>query len=53
LNGAAAPYRYVELIELKSMEGFRAEVKSQVMQGVAQEFRQFADSPVFIVTESL
>jgi hypothetical protein len=53
LNGAAAPYRYVELIELKSMQGFRAEVKSQVMQGVAQEFRQFADSPVFIVTEPL
>jgi hypothetical protein len=53
LNGTAAPYRYVELIELKSMEGFRAEVKSEVMQGVAREFREFADSPVFIVTESL
>jgi hypothetical protein len=53
LGGAPAPYRYVELIELESLEGFRAEVKSEVMQGVAREFRAYADAPVFIVTESL
>jgi len=28
-------------------------VKSEVMQGVAREFRAFADAPLFIVTGSL
>jgi len=53
LGGAAAPYQYVELIELESLGDFRAEVKSEVMQGVAREFRDYADAPVFIVTQSL
>jgi hypothetical protein len=53
LGGAPAPYQYVELIELQSLEGFRGEVKSEVMQGVAREFRAYADAPLFIVTESL
>jgi len=53
LNGAPAPYQYVELIELKSLENFRGEVKSDVMQGVAREFRAYADAPLFITTESI
>jgi len=53
LSGAAAPYDYVELIELVSLEGFRAEVKSELMQGVALEFRAYADAPVFIATDSI
>jgi hypothetical protein len=53
LSGAAAPYQYVELIELDSLENFRGEVKSEVMQGVAREFRAYADAPMFMVTESL
>jgi hypothetical protein len=53
LGGAPAPYRYVELIELSSLDGFRAEVKSEAMQAVARSFREFADAPQFIVTESL
>jgi len=53
LNGTAAPYQYVELIELASLDAFRGEVKSEVMQAVAREFRDFADAPSFIVTESI
>ncbi|MGA9026416.1 MAG: hypothetical protein WB440_10200 [Steroidobacteraceae bacterium] len=53
LNRAASPYQYVELIELHSLEDFRSDVKSEVMQGVAREFRAFADAPLFIVTGSL
>jgi hypothetical protein len=53
MNGSIAPYQYVELIELHSLEGLRADTKSDLMQGVAREFRTFADAPQFIVTESL
>jgi hypothetical protein len=53
MNGAASPYEYVELIELHSLEGLRAEVKSQLMQEVARQFREFAEAPLFIVTEPL
>jgi hypothetical protein len=53
LNGAPAPYQYVELIELKSVADFRSDVKSELMQGVAREFRAYADAPLFILTESI
>jgi hypothetical protein len=53
MNGSPAPYQYVELIELQSLDGLRADVKSDLMQSVAQEFRRYADAPQFIVTESL
>lgn len=53
LSGAAAPYQYVELIELVSLQGFRAEVQSELIQDVAREFRVYADAPLFIATESI
>jgi hypothetical protein len=53
MNGAASPLQYVELIEVHSLDGLRADVKSEFMQGVAREFREFADAPQFIVTETL
>jgi hypothetical protein len=53
LSGAPGPYQYVELIELDSLEGFRAEVKSESMQAVAREFRAYADAPLFMLTESI
>lgn len=53
LGGGAAPYQYVELIEVHSVDALRADTKSATMQAVAQEFRQFADAPTFILTESL
>jgi hypothetical protein len=53
MNGSSAPYQYVELIELHSLDGLRVDVKSELMQTVAQEFRRFADAPQFIIAESL
>ena len=53
LSGAPAPFQYVELIELASIDAFRSEVKSELMHGVVREFRAYADSPQFIVTESI
>jgi hypothetical protein len=53
LGGGAAPYEYVELIDVQSVEDLRADTQSATMQAVAQRFRQFADAPTFILTESL
>jgi hypothetical protein len=53
MNGSPAPYQYVELIELHSLDGLRVDVKSELMQTVAQEFRRFADAPQFIIAEGL
>ena len=53
MSGAAAPYQYVEIIDLNSLDGLRADVKSEIMQRVAREFREFADAPQFMVAEQL
>ena len=47
------PYQYVELIEVPDMEAFGADVASATVQRVAGEFQQFADQPMFIITETL
>lgn len=49
----AAPYQYVEIIDVNDMDRFGAEVSSETMQKVASEFQAFADDPVFILTEDL
>jgi hypothetical protein len=53
LNGQSSPHHYVELIEIDSLEAFRADVRAEAIQEVAREFREFADSPQFIVTNPL
>jgi len=53
MSGADAPYRYVEIIEVSSVDALRADVKSELMQRVAREFREFADAPLFMLTEPL
>ncbi len=47
------PYQYIEVIKVKDMTGFGEEVATQTMRKVAAEFRSFAQSPQFIVCESL
>jgi uncharacterized protein (TIGR02118 family) len=49
----AAPYAYSEIIEVDDMGDFGEAVATEAMQAVAAAFRQFADSPVFMVSESL
>ena len=48
-----APYEYVEVIHVNDMATFGTEVATDTMRKVAGEFQQFADGPVFMVTEAL
>lgn len=48
-----APYQYIEILKINSMEQFGTDVSSEVMQKVAQEFQSFADNPLFISTSNL
>jgi len=52
-DGSAAPYAYVETINVNDMEAFGAEVSTDTMKKVAGEFQAFADNPIFLITESL
>lgn len=47
------PYAYMEIIDVRDMDRFGAEVASAAVQRIAAEFRQFADDPRFILTERL
>jgi uncharacterized protein (TIGR02118 family) len=53
LGGGAAPYSYIEVIDLKSLEELGQDVATEKMQQVAAQFRELADSPQFIITENL
>lgn len=52
-SDAAPPYQYVEIIDVTDLAAFRKETASDTMRRVAAEFREFADNPVFVVTERL
>lgn len=49
----AAPYSYVEVIDVNDMQTFGEDVSTETMQKVAAEFQEIADAPVFMVTDSL
>jgi len=55
LSGAGSPpYEYVELLEVDSVESLRGDIASTpIMADIAREFREYADSPVFMVTGSI
>lgn len=52
-SDAEAPYQYVEIIEIESVEALFADVGTPIMQRVASEFQAFAADPQFIVTGAL
>lgn len=52
-SDAAAPYAYVEIIDITALDGFVADVTTPAFQALAAPFRDFADNPVFILTEDL
>ena len=47
------PYAYIETIDVNDMETFGGEVSTETMQKVAGEFQEFADNPMFIITQSI
>jgi hypothetical protein len=53
LGGGEAPYQYVEIIRLHSLEQLGKEVATARMQEVSAAFRKLADDPKFMVTELL
>lgn len=53
LGGGAAPYQYIEVLVVNDMGKLGADIGTETMQRVAGEFRQFADNPLFIMTDEL
>ena len=52
-SDARPPYDYVEMIGIRDTTRFGADVATETMRRVASEFRQFADSPVFMLTDRI
>ena len=46
-----SPYQYCEIIHVNDMDRFGQEVATETMQKVAAEFQEFADGPMFIMSE--
>lgn len=52
-SDAAAPYAYVEVIDVGDDDRFGADISTPEMQGIAAEFQQFADDPKFMVMQDI
>jgi hypothetical protein len=50
-SDAPAPYQYVELIEVRDLDGLVTDVSTEQMQAVSAQFQTFADAPVFMLAE--
>ena len=52
-SDARPPCDYVEMIGIRDTAQFGVDVATETMRRVASEFRQFADSPVFMLTDRI
>lgn len=52
-SDAASPYAYIEVIDIKGMDSFLADISDPSVQAVAAAFGEFADNPQFILTQDL
>ncbi|WP_353198776.1 REDY-like protein HapK [Sandarakinorhabdus sp.] len=52
-SDAAPPYDYIEVIDIRGMDEFVADVSNPEFQKVAAGFGQFTDNPTFILTDDL
>ena len=52
-SDAAAPFQYIEVIEVNSDDGFSSDFEGPIMQKISAQFREFADSPIFIMAKTL
>ncbi len=52
-SDAKPPYQYIEVIDIRGVDSFVADVGSEKVQKVAAEFQRYADNPLFITTENL
>ncbi len=52
-SGVAAPFQYIEVIEVNSDDGFSSDFEGPIMQKISAQFCEFADSPIFILAKTL
>ncbi len=52
-SDAPSPYDYIEVIDIKGMDDFVADVSNPEFQKVAAGFGEFTDNPTFILTDDL
>lgn len=50
-SGDKPPYQYCEVIDINDMVKLGQELATETMERVAGEFQEFADNPLFIVSE--
>jgi len=50
-TGDKPPFQYCEIVEVNDMAKFGEEISTETMQKVAAEFQDFADNPLFIVSD--
>ncbi len=49
----AAPYQYVEILDINGMDPFVADISTEEFQAMAAPFQNFAENPQFILTEDI
>jgi len=49
----ASPYQYIEVLDIKGMDDFVADITTEEFQAIAAPFQDFADNPQFILTEDI
>jgi hypothetical protein len=52
-SNTPSPYQYCEIIEVANMENFFTDIGTEAVQAGAKQFAEFADNPIFIVSENL
>ncbi len=52
-SDAPPPYEYFEVIDIEGFDHFVADVSTPEFQAAAAPFQEYADNPVFILTEDL
>ncbi len=52
-TSTAAPFEYIEVIEVNSNDGLAADFDGPIMQKISAQFAEFAESPLFILAEAL
>lgn len=50
-SDAAAPYEYVEVIEVNSLDRLVQDVSTETMAALSAQFQTFAEAPVFMLAD--
>ena len=53
MGSGAAPYEYIEVIDVADPDQFSRDIATPAMQVIAAAFQQFADDPLFITTREV